>query len=53
MKNDIQTPRRTAMEVSIIKDHTHGVPDIIIEILSEGNKNYDLIRKKNCMRDLA
>lgn len=31
---------------SIIKDHIHGVPDILIEILSEGNKNHDLIRKK-------
>ncbi len=31
---------------NIIKDHIHGVPDIIIEVLSEGNKNHDLIRKK-------
>lgn len=30
----------------IIKDHIHGVPDIIIEILSEGNINHDLIKKK-------
>ena len=31
---------------NIIKDHIHGVPDIIIEILSPGNKNHDLIRKR-------
>jgi Uma2 family endonuclease len=29
------------------KGHIHGVPAILIEILSEGNKNYDLIRKKD------
>lgn len=31
---------------SIIKEHIHGVPDIIIEVLSEGNKNQDLVTKK-------
>ncbi len=31
---------------NIIKDHIHGVPDILIEILSEGNRNHDLIKKK-------
>lgn len=31
---------------NIIQNHIHGVPDILIEILSEGNKNHDLIRKK-------
>lgn len=31
---------------SIIKEHIHGVPDIIIEVLSEGNKNHDLVTKK-------
>ena len=31
---------------NIIKDHIHGVPDIVIEVLSPGNKNHDLIRKK-------
>lgn len=25
----------------------HGVPDLIIEILSPGNKKYDLVKKKN------
>ncbi len=30
----------------IIKEHIHGVPDIIIEVLSEVNKNHDLVRKK-------
>ncbi len=29
------------------RGHFHGVPDIIIEILSQGNKDYDLIQKKN------
>lgn len=27
--------------------HIHGVPAILIEILSHGNKNHDLIRKKD------
>jgi Uma2 family endonuclease len=26
--------------------HFHGVPDIIVEILSPGNKEYDLVKKK-------
>ncbi|MFZ5972095.1 MAG: Uma2 family endonuclease [Bacteroidota bacterium] len=30
----------------IIKDHIHGVPDLVIEVLSEGNKNHDLKRKR-------
>lgn len=29
------------------KGHIHGVPAILIEILSEGNKNHDLIQKKD------
>ncbi len=32
---------------SIIKDHIHGVPDILIEILSPGNNKHDTVRKKN------
>lgn len=32
---------------NIIKKHIHGVPDILIEVLSEGNKDHDLIRKKD------
>lgn len=28
------------------KGHIHGVPDLLVEILSEGNKNHDLVRKK-------
>ncbi|MBP6431113.1 MAG: Uma2 family endonuclease [Ferruginibacter sp.] len=31
---------------SIIKEHIHGVPDILIEILSKGNESHDLVRKK-------
>ena len=26
--------------------HFHGVPDVMIEILSPGNKDYDLVKKK-------
>lgn len=29
------------------KGHIHGVPDILIEILSRNNKDHDLIRKKD------
>lgn len=28
------------------KSHYHGVPDIVVEILSPGNMEYDLIKKK-------
>lgn len=34
-------------DVVIDKQGIHGVPDFIIEILSPGNKNYDLETKKN------
>lgn len=27
--------------------HIHGVPDLLVEILSPGNQEYDLIKKKN------
>jgi Uma2 family endonuclease len=26
--------------------HFHGVPDVVVEILSPGNKDYDLVKKK-------
>src|SRR5688500_9436555 len=29
------------------KGHFHGVPDIVVEILSPENRDYDLIRKKD------
>lgn len=29
------------------KGHFHGTPDVIVEILSPGNKEYDLIKKKD------
>jgi Uma2 family endonuclease len=32
---------------SIVKDHIHGVPDLLIELLSPGNKSHDTVRKKN------
>jgi Uma2 family endonuclease len=31
---------------SIIKEHIHGVPDILIEVLSKGNESHDLVKKK-------
>jgi Uma2 family endonuclease len=36
-------------QLDIIEKHgkIHGVPAMLIEILSEGNKNHDLIRKKD------
>lgn len=37
----------------IIKNHIHGVPDIVIEILSEGNINHDLIKKKELYERFA
>ncbi len=30
----------------IINNHTYGVPDILIEVLSEGNRDHDLVTKK-------
>ncbi len=27
--------------------HIHGIPDILVEVLSQGNKEHDLIRKKD------
>ncbi|MBA4054034.1 MAG: restriction endonuclease [Marivirga sp.] len=32
---------------SIIEGHIHGVPDLVVEVLSEGNKSHDLIKKKD------
>ena len=33
--------------LSIIEDHIHGVPDLVVEVLSGGNRNHDLKVKKN------
>lgn len=35
--------------LSIINEngHIHGVPDLLVEVLSPGNKDHDLIRKKD------
>jgi len=29
------------------KGHFHGVPDLLVEILSPGNRDHDLVKKKN------
>jgi Uma2 family endonuclease len=31
----------------IVQDHIHGVPDLLVEILSPGNPSHDLVLKKN------
>lgn len=31
----------------IIQDHIYGVPDLLIELLSPGNKSHDTVMKKN------
>jgi Uma2 family endonuclease len=37
----------------IKKDAIHGVPDLLIEILSPGNRNHDLRRKKSLYQRFA
>jgi Uma2 family endonuclease len=37
----------------IIKDHIHGVPDLLIELLSPGNKSHDTVTKKNLYEKFA
>jgi len=39
----------TKENLNIVKEngHVHGVPDLIIEILSPGNRSHDLVVKKN------
>ncbi|MEM8893269.1 MAG: Uma2 family endonuclease [Bacteroidota bacterium] len=34
------------LEIIDLDGHIHGVPDILVEVLSPGNKNHDLITKK-------
>ncbi len=31
----------------IVQDHIHGVPDLLVELLSPGNKTHDTVTKKN------
>jgi Uma2 family endonuclease len=33
--------------LNIVRGHVHGVPDLIIEILSESNSEHDMVRKRN------
>ncbi len=33
--------------LSIVKGHVHGVPDLVIEVLSPGNRNHDVVKKKS------
>ena len=37
----------------IKEDGIYGPPDLIVEILSPGNRNTDLVKKKTCMSSLA
>lgn len=39
--------------LSIIKEHVHGVPDLIIEVLSGGNPMFDTVQKKNLYERFA
>jgi Uma2 family endonuclease len=39
--------------LSIIQGHVHGVPDLVIEILSAGNPNHDKKKKKNLYEKFA
>jgi Uma2 family endonuclease len=32
---------------SIIQDHIHGTPDLLVEVLSPSNPNHDLVKKKD------
>ncbi len=34
-------------QANIVQDHIHGVPDLLIELLSPGNKSHDTVIKKN------
>lgn len=36
----------SAAKLSIIDRYIHGVPDLIVEVLSDGNEDHDRIRKK-------
>jgi Uma2 family endonuclease len=36
-----------AAHASMVHDHVHGVPDLVIEILSPGNRDYDLKKKRD------
>ncbi len=37
----------------IVKDHIHGVPELLIELLSPGNKTHDTVIKKNLYEKLG
>jgi Uma2 family endonuclease len=32
--------------LSIVEGHIHGIPDLVVEVLSEGNKSHDVVKKK-------
>jgi Uma2 family endonuclease len=44
---DIIVVLRGNQNITNPNGHIHGVPDLLIEILSPGNKEYDLIKKKD------
>jgi Uma2 family endonuclease len=47
VQSDIIVVLKDQMDIIDNKGHIHGVPAILIEILSKGNREHDLIRKKD------
>lgn len=37
----------SSKRLSIVKDRVHGVPDLVVEVLSPGNKEHDTVKKKS------
>jgi Uma2 family endonuclease len=50
---DIIVVLNSNLHVIDLKGHIHGVPDMLIEILSRGNKEHDLVRKKELYERFA
>lgn len=44
---DIVVVRNKSMHILDEKGHIHGVPDLLVEILSPGNTDHDIVRKKD------
>ena len=43
---DIVVVLEKNLSIIDVNGHIHGVPDLLVEVLSPGNKDHDLIRKK-------